>query len=147
MLFTDDFNFRTNTTSQICSNTMSEPCSGCVRVHDAIEKGCISCVKRILEENRELKDEVDSETGHIPLTKAVLSTDPSSSRKIINCLVAFGADVNKELEIRDSNHQGPRIASRTPLCLAVEQNNLEAIKGLNSGPAGKSPIKTSQVTY
>ena len=125
---------------------MPENCSDCVGVHNAVAKDCIRCVKRILEENREVADEVDPErdhdsAGHTPLTIAVLSNEPSS-RKIIECLVEFGADVNKEFEIPDSDHPGPRVACRTPLCLAVEQNNLEAIKGLNSGPAGKSPIKT-----
>ena len=120
---------------------MPETCSDCVGVHDAVANGCIGCVKRILEETRELKDQVDPR-GFTPLALAVLSTKPSS-QEIIKCLVVeFGADVNKELEIPDSDHQGPKILSRTPLFLAVEQDNLEAIKGLNSGKAGKSPIKT-----
>ena len=116
---------------------MSGNCSDCAGVHDAVEKGCIGCVERILEENRELKDEVHPKTGHTPLIAAVLS-NKQSKQEIIRCLVQFRADVNKELKIPDSD-----IASRTtPLGLAVEKNNLEAIKGLNSGQAGKCPIKT-----
>ena len=115
---------------------MSRDCSSssCTGVHQAVGKGCVQCLERIIgQDNEAAANEECPDTGLTPLMRAVL--DLEEPAEVIKSLVNLGADVNQEGFLQGDNK---KIASATPLCLAVEQDRLEAIKALHKAAPRKS---------
>ena len=114
-------------------------CSACTDVHEAVAKGCVKCLERIIgPDNYQNAANQEDSHGLTPLIRAVLLKQPSD---VIKSLVKLGADVNKEGFNQEGNQTGSKIASNTPLSFAVEQDKLEAVKALHEAAPSKRCLK------